>query len=66
MVDDLGDGKVGQGHGEHMSCSQMEPQQALCEVHSGALRSLLRKFREQMEHVMNTHVNQVLWLCVTI
>ena len=66
MVDDLEDGKVGQGQGEHITCSQMEPQQALCEVHSGALRSLLRKFRQQMEQVMNENVNQVLWLCVTI
>lgn len=60
MVDDLDEGKVGQGHSEHMSCSQMEPHQALCEVHSGVLRSLLRKFREQMKQVMNMHVNQVL------
>ena len=60
MVNDLGGGEVGHGHSTHLS-SQVEPQQALSEVQSGVLQSLLRKLREQMEHAVNIRVNQVPW-----
>ena len=58
MMNDLGIGEAGQGHGSS-STRQVEPQQALAEVYSGGLQSLLRKLQEQMEHAINTRVNQV-------
>ena len=62
MVNDLGSGKMGQGHQTHISTHQVEPQHALAEVQSGGLQSLLQKLREQMQYSVNIRVNQVHWL----
>ena len=65
MMNDLGTGEAGQGHGSS-STHQVEPQQALAEVQSGGLQTLLWKLHEQMEHAINTRVNQVINIFVLV
>ena len=65
MMNDLGTGEARQGH-DSSSTHQVEPQQALAEVYSGGLQSLLRKLQEQMEHAIHTRVNQVINVFVLV
>ena len=58
MVNDLGGGELGQGHGAS-STPQVEPQQAVSDVKYVSLQSLPRRLQEQMEYAVNLRVNEV-------